>query len=439
MSQHRDHGPASRAAAARAVASVIGDGRSLSDAIDGALLATGGADRALCSELAYGTLRFHPRLAALAAQMLDRPLPPDAIDVEALLLVGLYQLWELKTPPHVAVTNTVEAARILGRQWACGLLNAVLRRSQREAERLQSAISRAETASHAHPQWLIDAIREAHPGQWREILEANNRRPPMTLRVNARRTRRDAYLQRLAAAGIAGKPCLYAAQGVTLEAPAAVDSLPGFADGLVSVQDEAAQLAAPLLEVTAGMRVLDACAAPGGKCAHLLESDPPPAELIAVDSAAGRLVRLERTLERLQLTATIIQGDAAEPEGWWDGRPFDRILLDAPCSATGVIRRHPDIKVLRTPRDIAALASTQQRLLAALWPMLARGGKLLYATCSVLPQENAAVVEAFVGHRTDARPLPIDATWGCVAGPGRQILPGDNGMDGFFYALLGKD
>jgi 16S rRNA (cytosine967-C5)-methyltransferase len=315
----------------------------------------------------------------------------------------------------------------------------VLRGSQRQQQRLRAEIARTPSAHHAHPQWLIDAIRASNPDCWAEILEANNQRPPMALRVNARLTSREDYLRRLAEAGIEATPTLHSQQGLRLQHPVAVEALPGFGEGLVSVQDEAAQLAASLMDVAAGQRVLDACAAPGGKCAHLLETVPDRTELVALDSEPARVIRLQETLRRLHLEARVIAGDALTVGQWWNGQQFDRVLVDAPCSATGVIRRHPDIKALRTAQDIVALSATQGALLQALWPLVSCGGKLLYVTCSVLRPENAGVVEAFLGSHADARIIGIDAGWGRNAGPGRQIMPGENGMDGFFYALLGKD
>lgn len=260
----------------------------------------------------------------------------------------------------------------------------------------------------------------------------------MTLRVNARASSRDAYLERLQDEGIAARPAPYTSHGLVLEHPREVDALPGFSEGLVSVQDGAAQLAAPLLRLAPGQRVLDACAAPGGKTAQLLESEPGLDRLVAVEHDARRLPLLHSTLKRLKLSCRVIQGDAASPEAWWDGTRFDRILLDAPCTASGVIRRHPDIKFHRRISDVDALAATQRSLLWSLWPLLAQGGLLLYATCSILPQENQQQVLEFVESRSDAAPCPIESDWGQAAGPGRQILPGDHGMDGFYYALLAK-
>ncbi|RMD80777.1 MAG: 16S rRNA (cytosine(967)-C(5))-methyltransferase RsmB [Gammaproteobacteria bacterium] len=407
------------------------------------------ADRALTRELCLGALRWAPRLRALLPGLLHRPLPPREGLLEALLLVGLHQLLHLRIPDHAAVAATVEAARLLGRPRAAPLVNAVLRAAQRRRAALEAAWRDPAAPPElrwAHPAWLVEALRRGRPQAWEAILEAGNRPAPMTLRVHRGRLDREAYRARLAEGGLAARPCRHAPEGLVLERPVPVEGLPGFAEGLVSVQDEAAQLAAGLLlpegRPARGLRVLDACAAPGGKAAHLLEGRP-GLELVAVERDPGRLERLRGTLARLGLEARLVLGDAAEPGGWWDGRPFHRILLDAPCSGTGVIRRHPDIKLLRRPEDVAALVRAQARLLEALWPLLAPGGRLLYATCSVLPEEDEEVVSAFLARHPEARALPLpvspQAPWGRPAGPGRLILPGEEGMDGFYYALLAKE
>ncbi len=426
-----------RVLALDAVTRVLRDGRSLSGAMD-----TAGSDDpregALARELAFGVFRWLPRLEAILSRLIKRPLKRKDADVRAILLLGLYQLMFTRVPPHAAVAESVALSRDIGKTWSEGLINAVLRRFQRERAGILELISESEQARFAHPQWLIDALRQAWPEAWRRILEAGNARPPMTLRVNARASTRDAYLERLKANGISASPAAYTSHGLTLEGAVEVDALPGFADGAVSVQDAAAQLAAPLLQVAPGHRVLDACAAPGGKTAHLLESEPALANLVAVDKDARRVPLLQSTLDRLGLSCSVIHGDAASPGDWWDGAHFDRILLDAPCTASGVIRRHPDIKHLRRQEDVEPLVRTQQSLLQALWPLLAQGGLVLYATCSILPQENQQQVLEFVKSRSDAAPRPIQTEWGQAAGPGRQILPGDHGMDGFYYALLAK-
>jgi len=382
-------------------------------------------------------LRYYPRLAYLAAQLLKKPLKRKDLDVQHLILIGLYQLIYLKVPAHAAVAETVAATRLLGKDWAAGLVNALLRGFQRGAELLLAQADADPVARYAHPRWWLTQLQSDWPAHWQNILEANNQRPPMTLRVNAQRGSRDDYAAQLLAAGIVARPALQAPQALTLEKPVDVAQLPGFSDGTVSVQDAAAQLAAPLLDLAPGQRVLDACAAPGGKTAHLLESEP-RLHVQALDSDAQRLTRVQETMERLQLTADLRHGDAARPQDWWDGQPFERILLDAPCSGSGVIRRHPDIKLLRTAQDIVTLAQQQQRLLDALWPLLAQGGILLYATCSVLMAENQNNLAQFLAVHTDAREQPIAADWGHIQTPGRQLLPGENGMDGFYYARLMK-
>ena len=392
-------------------------------------------ERAFAQELAFGTLRYLPRLDAWLAHLAPRP-PRDA-DIRALVLLGLYQIAFTRVPPHAAVSTTVELARTLGKTWAGGFVNAVLRRFAAERDAIER-IEFTASARLAHPAWLLDAFEQSWPAVWESIARANLERAPMTLRVNARRTSRQRYLDDLLRGGIQARATRHSDDGVTLESPRAVESIPGFSEGLVSVQDEAAQLAATLLDTPRGSRVLDACAAPGGKTAHIIERGAHDIEVIALDDAPRRLVTLKCTLARLELTPRVQLGDARQPHTWWDGRLFDRILLDAPCSGTGVIRRHPDIKTLRRPEDIEAMASRQTEMLHALWPLLVRGGRLLYATCSVLSRENESVVRNFVANCADAEAVQLDNGWGCPVGHGRQILPGEDAMDGFFYAALAK-
>ncbi|MEX0872897.1 MAG: 16S rRNA (cytosine(967)-C(5))-methyltransferase RsmB [Aquisalimonadaceae bacterium] len=426
-----------RWAAARVLVQVIRDGRSVSDVLPSAVAALPEAERGLAQELVFGTLRWAPRLDALLDSVLQRPLRRRDMDVRALAMMGIYQCMETRVPDHAAVSATVDTARRLRQPWAPGLVNAVLRRFLRERETLQRALD-SEPARFAHPQWLIDSLRQDWPEHWRSVLEANNARPPMTLRVNRRQSDRDTWLVRLRDSGLAAEPHAWAADAVTMAEPVAVQRLPGFAEGAVSVQDAAGQLAADLVAPAAGHRVLDLCAAPGSKTCHLLERNPGLAELTAVDIDAGRMQRLEENLIRLGLSAQVLVADASQPEQWWDGRPYDRILLDAPCSATGVIRRHPDIKLLRKSADIEALQALQCTLLAAVWPMLAPGGMLVYATCSMLRAENERVIERFVDAQDDAYAVSIDAGWGHARPQGRQIFVGDAGMDGFYYACVGK-
>ncbi|HEX7047453.1 MAG TPA: 16S rRNA (cytosine(967)-C(5))-methyltransferase RsmB [Gammaproteobacteria bacterium] len=427
-----------RAAAARGLARVI-QGGSLNDLMPAILAGISEpADRALAQELVYGSLRFAPRLEFMLSKLLERPVRKREPRVHALMMVGLYQLLYMRVPPHAAVAETVEAARLMKKPWAVGLTNAVLRRAQREQESLVAAADAHPVGRSAHPDWLLAILQKDWPDDWENIVTANNARPPMTLRVNRRVQSRENYLDELLAAGIKAEAHSQVPDAIQLAAPTDVTALPGFADGHVSVQDVAAQLAADVLDPQPGERILDACAAPGGKTAHLLERSPDLAQLVAVDREAERLDRVAENLARLNLAATLVHGDAAKPEAWWEGELFDRILVDAPCSATGVIRRHPDIKLLRRQKDIASLANLQARILDALWPLLAPGGRLVYATCSVLAAENADQVAAFIRRHSDALAVPLAAGWGRPAGFGRQVLPGEAGMDGFFYAVLTK-
>jgi 16S rRNA (cytosine967-C5)-methyltransferase len=390
-------------------------------------------ERAFAQACVYGVLRDYQALQADLSRFLQRPLRERDFDVTATLLCALYQMRQMRVPAHAAVSASVEALREIGKPWACKLANGVLRSAQRAG-----APPAATDAAAEHPAWLVNATRDAWPERWVEVLCANNRQAPLCLRVNTLRANRDACLARLADAGIAAHPGRNAPTAITLDAARAVDRLPGFDSGEVSVQDEAAQLAALLLDPQPHERVLDACAAPGGKTAHLIEHAGGQLELVALDQAADRLEDVRVNLSRLGLSAELAAVDAAATADWWDGRPFDRILLDAPCSAVGVIRRHPDIRFHRRADDLVTLAATQARLLAALWPLLASGGTLLYVTCSYLPAENDEVIAAFLAATTDALALDIEVEWGRPTAHGRQVLPGEDDMDGFYFALLGK-
>ncbi len=427
-----------RCVAARILAAVQSEGRSLSDCAAAAIGELPAGEQALARELAWGTLRFAPRLARIAGRLLHTPLRRRDADIHGLLLIGLYQLDYMRVPEHAAVDLTVGAARQLRKAWAGGVLNAALRRYVRERESVHAALAADDEFRYAHPQWLLAQWRQAWPEDWQAIAAAGNEHPPLALRVNARRTSRARYLERLDAAGLAASAAQHAECGLVLAAPAPITALPGFAEGEVSVQDVAAQLAAGLLDLAPGQRLLDACAAPGGKTAHALECEPGLREVVAVDADGTRLARVRENLARLRLEATLIAGNALEPRLWWDGRGFDRILLDAPCTATGVIRRHPDIKALRRPEDVPAAAARQSAMLDALWPLLEPDGKLLYSTCSTLPAENADIVREFLGRTPDAEPGDRSWPWGRASGAGRQILPGEDGMDGFFYAQIRK-
>ncbi|MFB4391180.1 MULTISPECIES: 16S rRNA (cytosine(967)-C(5))-methyltransferase RsmB [unclassified Pseudomonas] len=427
-----------RLAAARALAAVLSGKASLNSALPAQLDKVEERDRGLVQDLAFGTARWQPRLELLAAQLLQKPFKAADADVQALLLVGLYQLFYTRIPAHAALGETVGCADKLKKPWAKGLLNAVLRRAQREGEALLADMQRDPVVRTAHPRWLQKALKAFWPEQWEAICAANNAHPPMILRVNRRHPGRDAYLALLAEAGIAATPCQYSRDGVVLDEACDVRGLPGFADGWVSVQDEAAQLSADLLELAPGQRVLDACCAPGGKTCHLLEAEPGLAQMVAIDLEAKRLARVRENLDRLKLDAELIACDARDTASWWDGKPFQRILLDAPCSATGVIRRHPDIKLTRQADDIPALAALQGELLDALWPTLEVGGMLLYATCSSLPTENTDVIDAFLARTPGARELDLATEAGLRQPHGRQLLAQEGGHDGFYYAKLIK-
>lgn len=423
-----------RLAAARALGDVLD--RQLApegDWLQGESLAP--RDRAFARHLVYGVLRWLSALEWLAGQMLARPLKKRDRDLELLILLGLFQLWKGETQPHAAVHATVEAASELGKPWATGLINAVLRNFQRRREGLLETLGRV-PERHAHPDWLLDALQTDWPSDWEAIVAANNSQPPLWLRVNRQRTDRPAYSDMLAGAGLDAIPSAEAPDAVRVEPAVPVADLPGFDQGLVSVQDAAAQLAAHYLDAQPGQRVLDACAAPGGKTCHLLECTP-GLRVTALDRDAARTALIRDNLRRLGLQCEVIVGDATNPGDWWDKQNYDRILLDAPCSATGVIRRHPEIKWLRSARQTHNAVERQQALLEALWPLLKPGGILVYATCSILKCENSQQILEFQQRHPGAGIAPAP-TGAAQPAAGRQILPGQQDMDGFFYACLHK-
>ncbi|OFZ86134.1 MAG: 16S rRNA (cytosine(967)-C(5))-methyltransferase [Betaproteobacteria bacterium RBG_16_64_18] len=382
--------------------------------------------RAAAQDLSFNALRGFGLVDAALERLLERPLMDQV--VRALLLAALAELFNRPQSAHAVVHQAVEATSLLGQPRARGLVNAVLRNFLRQGTQLRDEIEKTDSGRFRHPQWWIDRVRIAYPAHWEEVLRAANAHPPMTLRVNMRRASVEGYLEKLAQADMRARAI--GGTAVLLERPCRVDALPGFAEGEVSVQDKGAQAAAPLLNVEPGMRVLDACAAPGGKAAHLLELVE--CELLAVDISRERALRIDENFSRLGLKGTVLVGDAARPPTFWDGRPFDRVLADVPCSASGVVRRHPDILWLRRETDIAGFAAAQARLLEALWQLLIPGGTLLYATCSVFPEENGLQVRSFLGRHPEALAMPLAGV------ENGQILPGSD-TDGFYYALLQKN
>jgi 16S rRNA (cytosine967-C5)-methyltransferase len=427
----------SRSIAAHVLTLVIGHGKSLDVVLVKALeLHPETRDRGFTQELVYGVLRWYWRLMPQLLSLMKRRLRARDREIEMLLLVGLYQLQFIRTPAHAAVAETVDACDEFNKKWAKGLVNGTLRNAIRQAEKLNTIGQDTESARTAHPDWLVQRVRHDWPNEWQLQLAANNKHPPLTLRVNRRRTTREGYLTVLADAGIEAQPTLHSDVGIRLEQAVPVESLPDFAHGSVSVQDEAAQLANSALALPRDGRVLDACAAPGGKTAHMLETSDHRLDVIALDRSPQRVEKLTQSMQRLGLEATVQIADAAETEQWWDGVPFDRILLDAPCSGSGVIRRHPDIKMHRRESDIDDLAAQQTRLIEALWPLLKPDGKLVYVTCSILQKENDNVIGEFIEREPSATVESISVDWGVATKFGRQIFTGDSDMDGFYYARL---
>jgi 16S rRNA (cytosine967-C5)-methyltransferase len=430
-------GASLRADAARAMARIVFDGVSLRAAFDArAARNADPRDRALLSATLYAGSRWWLRFDAALSRLVERPLPPKAREVRALLVLAFVQIEILGMPEYAVVAACVDAARVLGQPRHAGLVNAVLRRYLRERAGLLAALDAEPVTRHAHPRWLIDRLMQDWSRDADSMLAANNREAPLILRVNRRRADPGTLKQRFDAADVACSVPAGLPDALVLAESTDVSRLPGYAEGLFSVQDGAAQRVVDLLDLRDGLRVLDACAAPGGKSAHMLERAR--IDLVALDSDEARLPRVRENLARLGLDADVRHGDAARKAEWWDGRVFDRILVDAPCSASGIVRRQPDIKLHRRASDIAVLASAQTRLLAATWPMLAPGGTLVYATCSVLRAENESVVADFLAAHPQARIREVPAAYGVTAGQGRQNLPGSEGLDGFFYASVGK-
>jgi 16S rRNA (cytosine967-C5)-methyltransferase len=426
-----------RAAAAQIITQIISGKGSLSSLLPAASMKIAENDRALLQELCFGTCRFYPQLHAYIECLVDKPLRAKDNDVQALLLLGLYQLLHTRIPDHAAIGETVEVTRAIKKPWATNLVNGVLRSFQRDSGKINDFLAENRAFLSNHPAWMEAMLSKCWPAQFEQIIAANNQHPPFTLRLNTHNISRDTYLDLLREAGIDAKATLFSPYGLTLTKACDPRKLPHFAEGWLSVQDEAAQLSGDLLQLSPNLRVLDACSAPGGKTGHLLELAP-NLRVTALDADERRLVRVRENLTRLGVSADVVCGDGTKPRNWWDGELYDRILLDAPCSATGIVRRHPDTKILRTPEELDRLGELQQQLLKSLWPLLKPGGILLYATCSVMPKENTRIIEAFLARNQDASCDSLEAEWGITQDCGRQLLPQLDGHDGFYYARLRK-
>lgn len=418
------------------ISEVVHGGASLDAALDSRAAPPAAIDRALFRELCFGALRWFWRCKGLVDRLVERPLRKRDRVIECVMVVGVYQLEHMRLPPHAAIHATVEACAALERPGYKGLVNAVLRNFQRRPADLIEGLPASARA--AHPAWMWRHIHDQWPDHASSIIEANNARPPMILRVNTRHLTVERYIEALRAEGLAGLPLPDAPAAVALDEPVAVERLPGFDRGWVSVQDASAQMLARLIAPSPGQRVLDACAAPGGKLTQILEAFP-GVDARAVDSDPERAPRIEENLARLGLESEVIVADAAEPEGWWDGAPHDVVVLDVPCSGTGVIRRHPDIKVLRRESDLERFANAQTRLLDGVWQTVRPGGRLVYVTCSILARENQDQVGSFLERAPDAREVPVELPRGVSPSRGWQILPEPRGGDGFYYAVVRKN
>ena len=420
-----------RAVAAQIVFQVVDQGQSLATALPKAMPKIAPKDQPLVQEICYGILRDLPRLEGIVSQLMDKPMTGKQRVFHHLILVGLYQLSAMRIPPHAAVGETVNATKALKKPQLRGLINAVLRNYQRQQADLDQKALGSDAAKFGHPSWLLKRLQTAYPDDWQSIIEANHQKAPMWLRVNAKHHSAAQYQSLLAEIGIEADLSPLGANALCLHKPCDVKKLPGFEQGWVSVQDLAAQLAVDYLNPQPNERILDCCAAPGGKTCHILEREP-STHVVAMDIDELRLSRVQENLTRLNLSAELICGDARTPETWWQGDQFDRILLDAPCSALGVIRRHPDIKWLRRDSDIEQLTTLQAEILDAMWAQLRTGGTLIYATCSITPEENAHQIRAFLDRTPNASLQQDKESFG------HQILPGQSQMDGFFYAVLHK-
>ena len=426
-----------RATAARVITLVLKQQQSLNAVLRKNLSLLPENERALCQQLCYGVIRWQLQLQAIADQLIAKPLKNKDTDIAALLLCGLYQLRSMRLPEHAVLSETVNSCKTLGKPWAKGLINASLRNYQRNELQFEAAITKTDRAHYAHPDWILNQLQHDWPKHWQSIAQANNQQAPMMLRVNRQQQSRDEYLKKLQEHGFEAKTINGCADGIELEKACDVNVLPGFSTGVVSVQDGAAQHTIELLEIKQNQRILDACAAPGGKTCHILEVEPSN-DVVAIDIDAERLLRITENTQRLVLSVELIAADASDVDAWWDKKMFDRILIDAPCSGTGVIRRHPDIKALRRPGDLHDLTNKQQQLLEKLWPLLNTGGLIVYTTCSVFKQENELQIMNFLQKHPEAEEIKHSPAPASPRPFGYQRLPGDDNMDGFYYACIRK-
>jgi len=426
-----------RALAAQCTFAVVEQGKSLTEELPKQQLKADAKDKGLLQELCYGVLRYLPELEHDVRQLMDKPLTGKQRLFHFLILVGIYQFKYTRIPDHAAVGETVAAAPILKNKRLKGLINGVLRNFQRQQQDQPANKPLPDAIKYNHPSWFIKKVQHAYPQDWQDILSANQQKPPMWLRVNQQHHNIAEYLELLLQADIKVTLVDEFSGAIQLSSAQDVNNLPGFEQGWVSIQDGAAQQAAILLNAQSGENILDCCAAPGGKTCHILEQTN-NITMTAIDLAPQRLTRVTENLTRLHLNANVIAGDAANPQDWWDGKPFDRILLDAPCSGTGVIRRHPDIKWLRKASDIKVLTQLQQQILTSIWPLLKVGGTLIYATCSLLPEENSEQIDSFLNNTDNAELIKITQENSETEKIGWQILPNEKGMDGFYYASIKK-
>ena len=390
----------------------------------------------LARELCYGVMRWYEQLLFITNHLIKKPIRDTQLKL--VIMTGLYQLKFLRVPDHAAISESVELTKRLGIAWAGNFVNAVLRRFQREKESIEAEVQKLQFVKYSHPEWMFNKISMQWPHHWRSILESNNSYPPMHLRLNLNWMTRQDYSSLLTEMKIDHEYLDMTDTGMVLSNPMAVSEIPGFLQGQVTVQDAAAQLAAPLLDPGPGQRILDACAAPGGKTGHILELVGDSSEVVAIEIDIRRVELLRESLDRLQKQAELIHADVTRTSDWWNGKPFDRILLDAPCSASGVIRRHPDIKYLRSPEQLGTFHENQHKMLAALWPLLKPGGRLVYCTCSLFSEESDECIDEFFKEHDDVNVVPVAADWGEISSFGRYTIPGHDNSDGFYYSVLSK-